>query len=176
MERVPVDLRIIKTRKNIREAFIKLRSRNDLEKIRVTELCELALINKTTFYKYYPNIYALSDEIEDETISSIMNNFEHLDSLFSKPESFVKGFYYAFKSHKEFIEILFSERINILIGKIERQLEAHYALDRYPRKDITMSFLLRGASQVLVESKYNEAILLDTVADIAQLIITQMEL
>ena len=171
-----MDLRIVKTKKNIRKAFIQLRSETPLEKIRVTELCKLAMINKTTFYKHYQNIYALSDEIENETIRSIMNSFEHVDSLFSEPESFVKGMYYAFKSHEGLINTLFSERINVLINKAEGQLKMHYALNNCPQKDITMSFLLRGASQVLMESKYAETILLDTVANIAKHTIIQMEL
>ena len=74
-------MRILKTRKNIRKAFLKLRSKNTLEIIKVTELCELALINKTAFYKHYQDIHALSDEIKNETIASIMGNFEQMHSL-----------------------------------------------------------------------------------------------
>ena len=117
-----MDLRIVKTRKNIRDAFLELRSVYMLEKIKVTKLCELALINKTTFYNHYQDIYALSEEIEDETISSIMNNFQHLNGLFSDPDAFMKGLYYAFKSHEKLILTLFSGRMDILINKVEKQL------------------------------------------------------
>jgi len=167
-----MDLRIVKTRNNIREAFLKLRSKNSLEKIRVTELCEIAIINKTTFYKHYQDIYALSEEIENETIKSILNSFEHIDSLFSDPQGFVKGLYYALKSHEKLILTLFSGRINVLIDKVERQLKTHYSsLTNDPEKDIVISLLIRGASQVLLESKYNETTLLDTVANITKRII-----
>ena len=171
-----MDLRIVKTRRNIREAFIQLRADTPLEKIRVTELCKLAMINKTTFYKHYENIYALSDEIEDESIQAIMDSFAHMDALFSEPERFVKGMYYAFKSHEALIQTLFFGRLNVLIDKIEAQLETHYLLNESPQKDITISFLFLGAAQVLTSSRYDETILLDTVAEITKQVIVQMAL
>ena len=64
-----MDLRNQRTKKNIRNAFIELRSKKPLEKITVKELSELAFINKATFYRHYEDIYALSNELiayEDE--------------------------------------------------------------------------------------------------------------
>ena len=168
-----MDLRIIKTRKSIREAFLELRSQKALEKIKVTRLCELAMINKTTFYKHYQDIYALSEEIENETIVSIMDSFEHLNSLFTNPDAFMKGLYYAFKSHEDLILILFSGRMNNLIDKIERLLIGHYPwISGSPEKEILLTFLLWGGSHVLMESSYDETILLDTLTKAANQIIS----
>ena len=54
-----MDLRIEKTEKGIKNAFIELRSKKPLEKITVRELCEIARINKSTFYSHYKDIYDL---------------------------------------------------------------------------------------------------------------------
>ena len=168
-----MDLRIVKTRKSIREAFLELRSQNALEKIKVTRLCDLALVNKTTFYKHYQDIYTLSEEIENKTILSIMDNFEHINSLFSDPEAFMKGLYYAFKSHEGLILILFSGRMDILIDKVERHLIFQYPWIRgMPEKEIALTFLLWGASHVLMESRYDETVLLDTLTEAAKKIIS----
>ena len=168
-----MDLRIVKTRKNIREAFLELRSQYALEKIKVTRLCELALINKTTFYKHYQDTYALSEEIENETIVSIMNSFEHRNTLFTDPEGFMKGLYYAFKAHEELIMILFSGRMNILIDKVERQLNVQYPrISSTSEKEILLSFLLWGGSHVLMESKYEETVLLDTLTKATKQIVS----
>ena len=67
-----MDLRIEKTERGIKNAFIELRSRKPLEKITVKELCESARINKSTFYAHYKDIYDLSDAMEEE-VSSIRN-------------------------------------------------------------------------------------------------------
>jgi AcrR family transcriptional regulator len=168
-----MDLRIIKTKKNIRDAFLQLRSDNALEKIKVTHLCELAMINKTTFYKHYQDIYALSEEIENQTILSIMDSFDHLDTLFSDPAGFIKGLYYAFKSHEDLIMTVFSERMDILIGKIENLLIVHYPrLSAIPEQQILLSFLLWGGSHVLMESRYEETLMLDTLIKAAKDIIS----
>lgn len=168
-----MDLRIVKTKKNIRSAFLELRAENALEKIKVNKLCELALINKTTFYKHYQDIYALSEEIENETILSIMDSFEYMNSLFTDPNSFIKGLYYAFKSHENLILTLFSSRMNTLIDKVEKKLVTHYSsLRDMPEKEITLSFLIWGASHVLMESKYEETLLLNTLSQITNKIIS----
>ncbi len=41
-----MDLRIIKTKKAIINAFLALRAKRPLEKITVRELCEMAMVNK----------------------------------------------------------------------------------------------------------------------------------
>ena len=46
-----MDLRIEKTEKAIKNAFIELRARKPLEKITVKELCAEACINKSTFMR-----------------------------------------------------------------------------------------------------------------------------
>ena len=168
-----MDLRIVKTRKNIREAFLKLRSEFPLEKIKVTRLCELALINKTTFYKHYQDIYALSEEVENETILSIMDSFDDLNSLFTNPEQFIKGFYYTFKSHEDIIMTLFSGRMDILINKVEKQLMVYYTrISSVPEKEIMLSFMFWGGSHVLMESRYEEAVLLNTLTKVTKQIIS----
>ena len=53
-----MDLRVEKTEKAIKNAFIELRSQKPLEKITVKELCAEARINKSTFYSHYQDIYA----------------------------------------------------------------------------------------------------------------------
>ena len=68
-----MDLRIEKTKKSIRNAFIELRTKKPLEKITVKELCALACINKSTFYSHYEDIYALSEAMEQETVASIIS-------------------------------------------------------------------------------------------------------
>jgi AcrR family transcriptional regulator len=164
-----MDLRIVKTKNAIRTAFLALRSKQALEKIKVKRLCELAVINKTTFYKHYQDIYALSEEIENETILSIMNSFEYMKALFSDPEGFIKGLYQTFMSHEGLILTLFSGRMNILIDKVERQLIIHYPrISGLPEKEIMLSFLLWGTAHVLSESKYEETVLLESLTKVAK--------
>lgn len=170
-----MDLRVIKTKKSVRQAFLDLRSKNPLEKIKVTQLCEIAMINKTTFYKHYQDIYALSDEIENETILSIMESFDQIDSLFTNPTGFLEGLYYSFLAHQELIMVLFSERMDVLIRKIENLLIVQYShLGMTPEKKILFSFLLWGSSHILMESRFEESVMLDTLTKAAEKIISMI--
>ena len=80
-----MDLRIEKTERGIKNAFIELRSRKPLEKITVKELCESARINKSTFYAHYKDIYDLSDAMEEEVVQSIANSIQHPEYLLEHP-------------------------------------------------------------------------------------------
>ncbi len=48
-----VDLRVVKTQLAIRNAFIALLEEKEFRDIQVQEIIERALINRSTFYKYY---------------------------------------------------------------------------------------------------------------------------
>ena len=67
-----MDIRIEKTKRAITNTFLELRARKPLEKITIKELCEKALINKSTFYSHYRDIYDLSDALETEVVSSVI--------------------------------------------------------------------------------------------------------
>ena len=54
-----LDIRIEKTERAIKQAFMELRREKPVEKIRVKELCDRACINKSTFYAHYQDIYAM---------------------------------------------------------------------------------------------------------------------
>ena len=55
------DLRIIKTLQQIDRALLELLNELPFQKITVQLLCERALINRSTFYKYYTDKYDLLD-------------------------------------------------------------------------------------------------------------------
>jgi AcrR family transcriptional regulator len=53
------DCRIRRTRKLLWEALLTLLEEHSLEQISVADICEEALLNRTTFYKHFENKYAL---------------------------------------------------------------------------------------------------------------------
>ena len=63
------DIRIRKTIKAIRGIFEEMLLEMPYEKITVKALCDRALINKTTFYRYYPTLEDLLDVLGDRKLS-----------------------------------------------------------------------------------------------------------
>lgn len=64
----PKDLRVEKTIDAIHTAFKKMLLEMDFSSITVKELCERARVNKKTFYRYYPAIEYLLQEIQEEYV------------------------------------------------------------------------------------------------------------
>ena len=103
-----MDIRIEKTRNSIINAFLELRSKKAIEKITIKELCEKAMINKSTFYAHFPDIYALSEYLEAQVTNDILKEIEHPEYLLSKPEEFHRQLIYAYLSHERLAQTLFS--------------------------------------------------------------------
>jgi AcrR family transcriptional regulator len=59
------------TKMVIRESFFELLETKSLTQITVKELCELADINRGTFYTHYTDIYDLVDKLEGELIEKM---------------------------------------------------------------------------------------------------------
>ena len=60
------DLRVQKTISALKKAFEELICEKDYDSIKVTELCQRSMINKKTFYHYYPSLDDLLAEMQAE--------------------------------------------------------------------------------------------------------------
>lgn len=63
--------RIRLSKQMLRDSLTKLLSERSIHKISVREICNLAQINRTTFYKYYGSQYDLLKDMENEVLSQI---------------------------------------------------------------------------------------------------------
>lgn len=66
------DLRVIKTRANIINAFIALMKEKPLDEINVKELCDRALCSRNTFYAHFPYKEAVLDTLTGDCIRGIV--------------------------------------------------------------------------------------------------------
>ena len=58
-----VDLRIIKTKKNLYEGLLNLMKERAFEEIKVSDICNEALTNRSTFYDHFQDKYELLDSL-----------------------------------------------------------------------------------------------------------------
>ena len=121
-----MDLREKKTKRSIKNAFIKLRSTKPLERITIKELVESAEISKATFYLHYRDIYDLSDSLQKELIQEILQSLDQPELFLSDTTAFTSALFYAFSNHHSMIEILFSgSQSAILPLSIEKELKEY---------------------------------------------------
>lgn len=154
-----MDLRVEKTERAIRSAFLELRAKKPLEKLTVKELCQKAEIHKSTFYDHYEDLYALSDALENQVLSSVLESLNHPENLFEQPEAFTRDLYLAYSSQNALIRVLFSgSRSGNLAAKIHRSIkEVAFAerpeLRSDPQANILLSFAIYGGYYAYEENQ-----------------------
>lgn len=108
-----MDRRIKYTQKIIKDTFISLLSQKDINKITVSEICNIADINRATFYRYYKDTYDLLDKIEQDFTSELKKTYQEENISEKSIFSFSSNMLTIFIKNKELVKILFSTNNNI---------------------------------------------------------------
>ncbi|MEN6622827.1 MAG: TetR-like C-terminal domain-containing protein [Smithella sp.] len=122
------DLRVIKTKKAIRNAFAELLSEKDIQKITIKDIADTAVINRKTFYNYYAGVYSVVDEIENEIIMAFIDALRDVDfkQLLHEPYEIFKKLTTIINSDFDFYSHLMKMDSNTsLISKIIQALEVN---------------------------------------------------
>ena len=147
-----MDIRIEKTERAIKQAFMKLRAHKPLEKIKVKELCDLACINKSTFYAHYQDIYALANAMEDEMVEVVVAGLPQLtaNDVSERTEWLAREMFRAFTTHQNEINTLFSgSRQGLFINRVEDALrkcisQSDPSFENDVVRKIVLSFCVQG--------------------------------
>lgn len=96
-----------KTKTKLRETFWEIYQEKPIEKISVREIIEKAHFNRSTFYEYYPDIYAVLNEIEEELFDRLFGNKTQLilDYNLSLDE-LVYEIAQNYKKHQKYLKVL----------------------------------------------------------------------
>lgn len=170
-----MDIRIEKTKRAITNTFLELRARKPLEKITIKELCEKALINKSTFYSHYRDIYDLSDALETEVVSSVIASIRSPEKLFTEPAVFIQELFLGYLSMDTLIQTLFSgTRNGELVRKTEVQLKnmifsSHPDYEHDALKNILLTYNIYGGYFAFYENrKHGEKKTIEAIGQIAE--------
>lgn len=73
-----IDLRILKTKRNLYEGLLTLMKEKTFEEIKVSDICSAALTNRSTFYDHFSDKYELLDslinDLEEDLVSKLEEN------------------------------------------------------------------------------------------------------
>ncbi|WP_419884584.1 TetR/AcrR family transcriptional regulator [Paenibacillus sp. B-A-8] len=99
MSKLKVDLRILKTRKAIKEAFLTLVQTKGYERITIQDIAEKAMINRNTFYLHYVDKPDLMGKLCQESIGklNVCINLERSDSDEMNRDTFISILSETFK-------------------------------------------------------------------------------
>ncbi len=97
-----VNQRVAVTKRMIKEGLMRLLEKKPLEKINITELCQEAGINRTTFYRYY--------ELPRDVLTEMQNEFfEETFGCFQRPltVSDIEHLFVCLSEHSELVKLFF---------------------------------------------------------------------
>lgn len=117
------DLRIVKTKKILFNSLLNLMKTKNFEKIKISDICEEALINRSTFYAHYDDKYELLIDLFEERKLSLLKVFED-------------------NENKAFSKEYLMELLSILIDHIEENKEIYSAILANNRNGILIDFLI----------------------------------
>ena len=132
------DPRIIKTRRDLKKALMDALEDHSLNEIRIQDLCSSAMVNKTTFYRHYRDIYDIYGEILTDMYSRSLNSFDEYGLFFDDPAVFFKKL-----TEKEAKEVRFYQKemqtnpVDYFSGLYEDQLKKKiYSTGRIVKNDM----------------------------------------
>ena len=111
-----IDLRVVKTKETLHESLISLLNDKSLHSISITEICQVAKINRGTFYLHYGKVEDLFEEyfkeIMKDLADSYMEPYKHVQFLNTKEldPSTIRIFHHIEK-YKKFYRIVFSKHV-----------------------------------------------------------------
>ncbi|HZR38660.1 MAG TPA: TetR/AcrR family transcriptional regulator C-terminal domain-containing protein [Ktedonobacteraceae bacterium] len=114
------DLRLRRTHKLLWEALMALMTEQEFEAISVKEICERAMVHRTTFYKHYEDKYDLLARGMQQTHEMLLVELE----LVGKDASSYTQFFAHVAAHERFYRVMLCGNG---VGSFQARLQKHFA-------------------------------------------------
>lgn len=98
------DARVRYSRRVLKEAFLTLLGKKPVNKITVKEVCELAELNRATFYAHYSDCFALMESIEEDLIEAFESSLKRIGSF--DVRALIEAIYAMVEQHGEACRVL----------------------------------------------------------------------
>ena len=161
-----MDQRVMLTKRLLKESLIKLLKEKSIYKITIRELCDVADINRSTFYKHYESQFDLLTEMETEFLNSIYDKialYKEIDD--SNSIEIMHMLLMTLEENVEFSRLLINNNIDIdfpkkLIYSLQIQQHLNETLSSiYSKKNIehASTFIKYGGYYMIQEWINNDS-------------------
>ncbi len=117
------DLRVIKTQNLLYNTLIELMRDNTFESIKVSDICDKAMINRSTFYDHYQDKYELLMDYIKTLESSFLEELDKNKNIVNTKEFYI-------------------EMIKLIIDYIDEKRDVYYSILINNRNSIIIDILL----------------------------------
>lgn len=139
MKTEKIDKRVIKTKNQIYKGLLSLFEKMSFKDIKVSEICKIAKVNRTTFYAHFSN--------KQELFNNFMNDIqkELIDELKSIKQNSFKSYYMQIAT--------------ILLNHIDNKKKIYKTIIKHNRYDIILNILQKNIKdELLIEEEKNTTI------------------
>ena len=135
----------------------------------------MAMVNKSTFYSHYGDIYELSDTLENEVVLSVIQSMDHSEYIWENTGEFTRQLVLGYLSQDHLIQILFSDsRSSLFVSKIEQSIKKMIA-EKYPQyhldpvRNMVLTYTIYGGYYAYMGSRsYDRDQILSTLVSLTQ--------
>ena len=147
------DLRFQKTELAIRNAYISLKKQNK-SAVKVVDLCDAAMINKTTFYAHYETIDHLHKTICNEFVSEVLITSKGLEIFNVDLKAAMYSILEQFTKKMSYIKMLYGENFYEFVNDFERLfLKAVFENNDNEDYELAVRFCIGGAFRLFLTEK-----------------------
>ena len=141
------DLRVRKTKANLYKGLLKMLEQKSFEDIKIIDICNVSLINRSTFYDHFNDKYELLSSYLKDVSERLADNL--VSSIQDKKYTSVKSYYLAIiKSHLDYLYNDVSRAASVKIIKNNLHSVA---------SDMLVDFTLSIVANNLKENYVNES-------------------
>ena len=120
------DLRVQRTYILLKEAFFKLLAKKPFEEIKVNDICNLAMIHRTTFYHHFQDKYELVTNINKKSYQNIQEFYSNLvtsllEYIADKKDVFVNILKHNSKS--SLTEVFLNTCVNYISSRLKKEYQ-----------------------------------------------------
>lgn len=131
------------TKKVLQENVLQLLQKKSLSSITVTEVCQKAHVNRTTFYRYFDDIYMCIDKIESEFLDGL--NIPKELSPAKALQKLLEGFY----EYPQISNLVFIEGKTKLLDKMHRAMDQDSKHDSPAVENYQETYIMLGMQGIM---------------------------
>ena len=157
------DLRITKTKNNLYNTLIQLMRNNTFESIKVSDICNKALVNRSTFYAHYNDKYDLLIDLINNTKEALLLDLSKNEHIVNTKEYYIKmieiilehienekmTFYSILKSNEN--SVIIDILLDVTVKDINKRIEIDNVNKGNIPTDVYVSYYLGAVSGVIIQ-------------------------
>lgn len=144
----PNNRRRKESREKIEKVFVELLQSKELSQIRVSDICKLAHLNRTTFYANYTDIYGLADAIRDRLENALSDIYQEETDSGTNSNNYLKLFQHIQQNqifYRTYFKLGYDD--NYKIAAYDTALAKKYFQDRFIHYH--MEFFKSGLTKII---------------------------